>query len=46
MVFEKRAFHEYILQLRFTPCKAEQALQGMEFKKKKHKNIKAYRKSV
>ena len=28
----------------FTPCKAEQPLQGMKFQKKKHKKIKSYRK--
>ena len=33
-------------QLGFTPCKAEQLLQGIEWqdKKKKHKKIKLYRK--
>ena len=30
----------------FTPCKAEQPLQGMELKKKKYKKITAYRKSA
>ena len=33
-------------KLGFTPCKAEQPLQGMELQEKKHKNIKAYRKSL
>ena len=34
--------------LGFTPSEAEQSLRGMElhYKKKKHKKIKAYRKSV
>ena len=32
--------------LGFTPCKAEQPLQGMELQEKKHKKITAYRKSV
>ena len=30
----------------FTPYRAEQPLQGMELKKKRHKNIKAHRKSL
>ena len=30
----------------FTPCEAEQSLQGMSYKKKEHKKIKAYRKSL
>ena len=30
----------------FTPCKAEQPLQGMELQKKKHEKIVAYRKSL
>ena len=29
-----------------TPCKVEQALRGTSYKKKKHKKIRAYRKSV
>ena len=34
-------------ELGFTPCKAKQPLQGMEcYKKKMHKKIKAYRKSL
>ena len=32
-------------KLGFTPCKAERPLQGMDYKKKNHKNIKAYKKS-
>ena len=36
----------FYFQLRFTPCKAEQPLQGMELQEKKHKKIRAYRKSV
>ena len=32
-------------QFRCTPCKAEQPLRGMELQEKKHKKIKAYRKS-
>ena len=38
--------HIFFKKLWFTPCKAEQLLQGMELQKKKHKKIKAYRKSL
>ena len=37
--------HIFLKKLGFPPCKAEQLLQGMELQKKKHKKIKAYRKS-
>ena len=30
----------------FTPCKAEQPIQGKSYTKNKHKKIKAYRKSL
>ena len=30
----------------FTPCKAEQPLRGMKLQEKKHKKVKAYRKSI
>ena len=36
----------FFLLLVFTPCKAEQPPRGMELKKKKHKKVKAYRKSI
>ena len=37
----------FFFKLRFTPCKAEQPLRHMDLpKKKNHKKIKAYRKSV
>ena len=37
----------FFLKLRFTPCKAEQPLRGMELQEKKStKNITGYRKSV
>ena len=41
-------FHvtRYFFELGFTPCKFEQPLQGIELQKKKHKKIKAYKKSV
>ena len=32
--------------MRFTPRKTEQPLRGMELQEKKHKKVKAYRKSV
>ena len=35
----------HFLKLGFTPCKAEQPLQGMELQEKEAQNIKAYRKS-
>ena len=38
--------HIFLKKLGFPPCKAEQLLQGMELQKKKHKKIKAYRKSL
>ena len=38
--------HIFFKKLGLTPCKAEQLLQGMELQKKKHKKIKAYRKSL
>ena len=33
----------HFCKLRFTPCKAEQPLQGMELQKNKHKKIEAYK---
>ena len=36
----------YFFYLGFTPRKAEQPLQGMELQEKKHKKVKAYKKSV
>ena len=36
----------FFLKLGFTPCKAEQPLKAWSYKKKKHKRIKADRKSV
>ena len=33
-------------ELGFTPCKSEQSLQAWNYKKKKHKKIIAYRKSL
>ena len=34
----------FFFKLGFTPCNAEQPLQGMELQKKKQKKIKVYRK--
>ena len=36
----------YIKKLELTSCRFEQPLQGMELQKKKHKNVKTYKKSV
>ena len=36
----------FIYLLWFTPCKAEQPLQGMELQENKHKKIKAYKEYV
>ena len=36
----------FFFSLGFTPCKAKQPLQAWSYKKKKHKKIKAHRKSV
>ena len=36
----------FFLKLGFTPCKAEQPLQGMELQEKEAQKIKAYRKSL
>ena len=38
--------YKIFFKLGFTPCKDEQPLHGMELQKKKHKKIKAYKKSV
>ena len=39
-------FFLILFKLRFTPCKAEQPLKAWSYKKKKHKKIKAHRKSA
>ena len=41
------AFYSYFsfLKLGFTPCKAEESLRDTELQEKKHKNVKAYRKT-
>ena len=36
----------FYLKLGFTPCKAERHYKAWSYKKKKHKKIKTYRKSV
>ena len=36
----------FLKKMEFTPCKGDQPLRGMEFKKKKDKKIKTYRKIV
>ena len=49
-MYEKNLFGQDSMYLNvnflggFIPCKAEQPLKCMEYKKKKHKKIKAYRK--
>ena len=37
---------DFFKKLGLTACKAEQPLQGMKLQKKKHKKVKAYRKSL
>ena len=36
----------FFKKIRFTPCKAEQPLRGMELQEKEQKRLKAYRKAV
>ena len=44
LVIEEQELNFFIIiiifKIGFTPCKAEQPLQGMELQKKKHKKIK------
>ena len=46
IISNKHGVNKLILQLRFTPCKAEQPLWGMVLQEKEVQKIKIYKKSA